>query len=284
MLWGQLLPTHRALAPCPACYLQPSTGTTSLSIPQGAAGKTSTAPLETVKMQVVQSRSLGTLEAVQTIFRRGGLRGFFRSGKGEPWGKGAMCCLLSSGREGWRSLHWPADMPPVYMLPAGATRSTCCGPSPAAGEAGSRACFAVMVSLRAVTCMARRPDLAPPDVTTLPHPRRCPLQHRAQHLRVPEASAAVSCCVNGGWLACSHPFLAEEKKKLPAACEAAGGAPPTQLLTHPSLQLACAPPQALEPQARRRAAHPRRHGDHTGRRPGRCALPTSAAWPASLVG
>lgn len=68
---------------------------------QGAAGKTSTAPLETVKMQLVQSRSLGTLEAVQAIWHRGGLRGFFRQAHGGQGGVPAGvrrqwlgCCLL----------------------------------------------------------------------------------------------------------------------------------------------------------------------------------------------
>ena len=100
--------------------------------------------------------------------------------------------------------------------------------------------------------------------------------------------------MNGCWLACSrlrwrHPLLVEEKKELPAACEAAAcgaaaceaagpyvyvGSLPwaTQPLTCTTLRLACAPPQALEPQACQRAAYPRRHGDHTGRRPGRCAF------------
>lgn len=47
---------------------------------QGAAGKTATAPLETIKMQLVQSHSLGSLDAMQAIWRRAGLRGFFRRG------------------------------------------------------------------------------------------------------------------------------------------------------------------------------------------------------------
>lgn len=63
---------------------------------QGAAGKTSTAPLETIKMQLVQSRSLGTLEAVQAIWHRGGLRGFFRQAHGRQ-----EASLLGRGGGGW---------------------------------------------------------------------------------------------------------------------------------------------------------------------------------------
>jgi solute carrier family 25 (mitochondrial phosphate transporter), member 23/24/25/41 len=44
----------------------------------GAVGKTFTAPLESVKLRVVQNGSLGALEAARLIFARGGFGGFFR--------------------------------------------------------------------------------------------------------------------------------------------------------------------------------------------------------------
>ncbi|KAL4448110.1 hypothetical protein ABPG75_005329 [Micractinium tetrahymenae] len=44
----------------------------------GAAGKTSTAPLETLKMMLVQSGDMTTWQATQVLWRRGGARAFFR--------------------------------------------------------------------------------------------------------------------------------------------------------------------------------------------------------------
>lgn len=42
------------------------------------AGKTSTAPLETVKMQLVQSGDMTTWQAAQLLWRRNGAAAFFR--------------------------------------------------------------------------------------------------------------------------------------------------------------------------------------------------------------
>ncbi|KAL4444876.1 hypothetical protein ABPG77_003926 [Micractinium sp. CCAP 211/92] len=44
----------------------------------GAAGKTSTAPLEAVKMQLVQSGDMTAWQATQVLWRRGGVAAFFR--------------------------------------------------------------------------------------------------------------------------------------------------------------------------------------------------------------
>lgn len=46
-------------------------------------------------MQVVQSRSLGARDAVQTIWRGGGLRGFFRWGKGGARGDGGSVLVAA---------------------------------------------------------------------------------------------------------------------------------------------------------------------------------------------
>lgn len=44
----------------------------------GAAGKTSTAPLEAVKMRLVQSGDLGTARAASMLWRHGGVKAFFK--------------------------------------------------------------------------------------------------------------------------------------------------------------------------------------------------------------
>lgn len=118
--WGALssLPfgsLHGPSACCDAASSRPA---------QGAAGKTSTAPLETVKMQLVQSHKLGTREAVQAIWRRGGLRAFFRRACAGCHGEGAcpamnwlLCCnLQADAAAGNPLLH--AETRPVQASPA----------------------------------------------------------------------------------------------------------------------------------------------------------------------
>ncbi len=86
-LFGAGLPVclamHLACLPSLAPGARPENPALKHSRP---AGKTSTAPLEAVKMQLVQSGDMTAWQATQVLWRRGGVAAFFRQGGADGCG------------------------------------------------------------------------------------------------------------------------------------------------------------------------------------------------------